>query len=141
MDYLKKAGFKGSINHIEVDPDNHTEGREKLERILKESKVPIGGVVFNSRMYELIKMLNKVDDGLKQKLCLIGHDAIEGNVEALKKGQVNFLLSQRPDFQGYDAVKALANYRLFTQIPDKNNFMPIDILIKENVDYYKNYKL
>ncbi|MFV0468049.1 MAG: substrate-binding domain-containing protein [Dysgonomonas sp.] len=141
MDYLSKIGYTGTIHHVEINPDNLAQGKKQLEEILKKTNSVLGGIVFNSRIYELIKVLEKIDSKLKENLRLIGHDAIEGNITALKKGQIMFLLSQRPDLQGYDAVKALGNYLLFKQIPDKENFMPIDILIRENIDYYKNYKL
>lgn len=141
MDYLRKIDYKGKIHHIEIDPDDHTESKTQLEKLLINNKNLIGGIVFNSRIYELIRLLNKIDNKLKVNIRLIGHDAIDGNVEALKKEQIMFLISQRPELQGYDAVKALGNYLLFKEIPNKKNYMPIDILMKENIDYYKNYKL
>ncbi|NDW10092.1 substrate-binding domain-containing protein [Dysgonomonas sp. 520] len=141
MDYLNTIKYKGTIHHIEIDPDDHTQSLNQLTALLEKNQNLIGGIVFNSRIYELINLLNKINNKLKTNIMLIGHDAIEGNVDALKNGQIMFLLSQRPDLQGYDAVKALGNYFLFKQTPNKENYMPIDILLKENVDYYNNYKL
>lgn len=141
MDCLKRVGFSGNIHHIEINPDDHSDSLNHLREILKKNSNLVGGIVLNSRIYELISLINKLDESQRNKLRLIGHDAIESNVKALKNEQISYILSQRPELQGYDAIKALGNYFLFNQRPDKVNYMPIDILIKENVDYYSNYKL
>lgn len=141
MECLKKDGFKGKVHHLELNPDDDGESLAKLKGFLASSEGHIGGIVLNSRIYELISFLDKVETPLKRNVRLIGHDAIERNVKALKEGKISFILSQRPELQGYDAVKALSNYFLFREVPEKTNYMPIDILIKENIDYYNNYKL
>ena len=141
MDCLIDNNYAGKIHHIEINPDDHTQSMETLSKIIDQSSNLVGGIVLNSRIYELIALLDKMDASYQKRIRLIGHDAIERNVRALKSGQISFILSQRPELQGYDAIKALANYFLFKQTPDKTSYMPIDILIKENVDYYNNYKL
>ncbi|MFV0419227.1 MAG: substrate-binding domain-containing protein [Dysgonomonas sp.] len=141
IDYLKKNGFSGKVYHIEVDPDDYQGSLSAIEEIVTEKPDLVGGIVLNSRIYELVKLLDKMKPELRNKIRLIGHDAIERNVKALKNDQISFILSQRPELQGYDAIKAFGNYFLFKQIPEKVNYMPIDILIKENIDFYDNYKL
>lgn len=141
MDYLNKQDFKGKIYQVEVNPDDHTQSLAQLNEIVSNSNGLIGGVVLNSRIYELISLLDKMDKDLSSRIRLIGHDAIERNIDALEKDKISFILSQRPEVQGYDAIKALGNYLLFKQAPDKVNYMPIDILIKENIKFYNNYKL
>lgn len=141
MDYLQNNNYSGTIHHIELDPDDPAASRKVIDDLLRDNRSLIGGIVFNSRIYELINILDKMDAKLTENIRLVGHDAIGGNVEALKSEKIMFLLSQRPDLQGYDAVKALGNYFLFKQIPGKKNYMPIDILLKENIDFYNNYKL
>lgn len=141
IECLKKNNYKGEIHHIEIDPNDYSHSKQSLEDILKNAENVVGGIVLNSRIYELVFLLNNIEPSLAKKTRLIGHDAIEQNVNALKDDKISFILSQRPELQGYDAIKALANFFLFKQSPQKTNFMPIDILIKENIDYYNNYKL
>lgn len=141
MDCLSRVGYSGNIHHIEVDPDDYAASLNQLRYIISKSPGLVGGIVLNSRIYKLISLMEKLDESLRKKVRLIGHDAIERNVRALKNEQISYILSQRPELQGYDAIKALGNYLLFKQKPEKTNHMPIDILIKENVDYYNNYKL
>jgi LacI family transcriptional regulator len=138
---LSESKHKGRVHNIDIDPDDHAQGLQGLRQIMSESTSLVGGIVLNSRIYELADLLAKAEEPLRQRVRLVGHDAIERNVKVLKDGTVSFILSQRPKLQGYNAIKALSNYHLFGQIPEKTNFMPIDILIKENVDYYNNYKL
>ena len=141
MKHLETSCFSGNIHHLELNPDDEAASIECIKSLLEKADSLVGGIVFNSRTYELINLLDKIDPALTDKIRLVGHDAIWGNVEALKQGKIAFLLSQRPDLQGYDAVKALGNYFLFKQMPEKVNYMPIDILMKENIDFYNNYKL
>ncbi|PXV65124.1 hypothetical protein CLV62_108122 [Dysgonomonas alginatilytica] len=88
----------------------------------------------------MVELFGNIDCANKN-IKLIGYDSIERNVEALKNDQVLFLISQRSIQQGYDAIKSLSNHLLFNKNINKVNFMPIDILMKENIEYYKNYKL
>ncbi|MDR0825472.1 MAG: LacI family DNA-binding transcriptional regulator [Prevotella sp.] len=141
MEYLNSHNYTGKIHHIEVNPDDYRKSLNELENIIERSPGLVGGIVLNSRIYELVTLLDKLDVNLQKKIKLIGHDAIEKNIKGLKEGKISFILSQRPDLQGYDAIKAMGNYLLFKQLPPKVNYMPIDILIEENVDYYNNYKL
>lgn len=138
---LQDNGYRGKIKHLELNPDNSREAEQELRRILQETDKPMGGIVLNSRIYELVALLKKLGPDYQNKLHLMGHDPIDRNIEALKAGDISFLLSLRPEQQGYNALKALGNYFLFKQAPHQDNYMPIDILIKENVDYYNNYKL
>lgn len=141
LDYLATNNFSGCIHQFELDTSNLPQSKSSLEAILNKSTKWVGGIVLNSRIYELVSLLNKIDASLSNKVRLVGYDAIERNVKALKTGDVSFIISQRPDLQGYDAIKTLANYFVFKQTPAPTNNMPIDILVKENIDYYNNYKL
>lgn len=141
MEYLENNNFRGNIHHIEINPDDYTKTLLEVKDIINNSQGLVGGIVLNSRIYELVTLLEKLDADQQNKIRLVGHDAIERNIKGLRDGRISFILSQRPELQGYDALKAMGNYFLFTQVPEKVNYMPIDILIKENVDYYSNYKL
>ena len=141
MEYLENNNFRGNIHHIEINPDDYTKTLLEVKDIINNSQGLVGGIVLNSRIYELVTLLEKLDADQQNKIRLVGHDAIERNIKGLRDGRISFILSQRPELQGYDALKAMGNYFLFKQVPEKVNYMPIDILIKENVDYYSNYKL
>lgn len=139
-DYLDKNGFIGHIYNLQIETEPSEDVFEELKDIVSKAGSEMGAIVFNSRISEfadILKKLNCEDKNFK----LIGYDSIERNIEALRNDQVIFLISQRSVQQGYDAIKSLSNYLLFSQEINRVNFMPIDILMKENIEYYKNYKL
>ncbi len=139
--YLQSIHYQGEVFSMDLYPDDHCGNVSRLQKLIKHSGKQLGGMVFNSGIHELVKVVESLEDQDKRRIHLGGYDAIDKNVLALRHNEVAFLLSQRPEIQGYDAVKALGNHFLFGQITEKMNFMPIDILISENIEFYHNYKL
>lgn len=141
-DYLEKNGFAGEIHRLEMKPDDYIESLKKIDKIVTTSKSTVGGIVFNSRIYEFVYLLDQLETkSLQDKIRLIGYDTIPRNVEAIKKDRISYLIGQHSQAQGYEGIRYLGNYLLFNQSANKMNLMPIDILIKENIDYYHNYQL
>lgn len=54
----------------------------------------------------------------------------------IHNGGINFLISQRSIFQGVQAVQVLVYLFVHDKLPSKIQYVPLDIIIKENVDYY-----
>lgn len=138
--YLEEHQFEGKIHYLDIVIEHKAKCSSQLRTLIDKASNKVGGVVFNSRIYEfaeLFKDKNLVNCGIS----LIGYDLTPSNIEALLDDKVAYVISQRPHTQGYDAVKALSNYLIFGNKPNKDNFIPIDILIKENVEFYNNYKL
>jgi len=136
LKYLNDNNYSGKIHKIELSHDVAAT-RSYMAHTISEYDIR-GGIMFNSRIYELSSVLS---DDLNEKVKLIGYDLIEKNIQALRRGEVSFLLSQRSDMQGYNGVKSLSNYLLFKKIANKINYMPIDIIVRENIDYYNNNSL
>ena len=69
----------------------------------------------------------------------MGYDVIRRNGQMLGAGMVTALIAQRPEAQGYRGVMALCEWLVERRRPETTvNHMPIDILLKENIQYYKN---
>jgi LacI family transcriptional regulator len=67
---------------------------------------------------------------------LVGYDLLPENVAGLKDGGIEAIISQRPELAAYESVRALArNLVMKESLPDMEE-MPIDILLKENVESY-----
>lgn len=96
-----------------------------------------GVFITNSKVFYIGKLIEKFQ--LKD-LKVIGHDLVKENVEFLKKGIVQFLICQRPEEQGYNAVNKLFRKVVQKRVIEKENYTSIDIVTKENVDYYKEFK-
>ena len=103
----------------------------------KEHPQAVLGAVFNSRVYQVANYLHEKG----QKLAgLVGYDLLHKNTEFLKTGEVTFLIGQRPGLQGYCGVKTLCNHVVFKRPVTAVKYMPIDILMKENIDFYFEFE-
>lgn len=72
-------------------------------------------------------------------LPIIGYDLIPENVEGLKDGTISFIINQRPFEQGYTSILSLFKNIVLQQPLREQIFMPIDIVTRENVDYYTQH--
>lgn len=134
--YLSEAGFKGSIYPVSLSADLPEENISILDSILEKRKNIKAGIIFNSRVHIVAEYFHKKKP---YDFFLIGYDTVEANISYLKNGIISHLIAQRPEVQGYNSVKALFYHLSLNQSVDKINHMPIDILMKENIDYYNNY--
>ena len=95
------------------------------------------GAVFNSRVYQVGHYLREKGQNMTG---LIGYDLLRNNTELLKSGEVTYLIGQRPGLQGYCGVKTLCDNIVFKKSVEPLKYMPIDILIKENIDFYFEFE-
>ena len=65
---------------------------------------------------------------------VVGYDLIPGNIAALREGRLDFLLSQRPEVMGYEAVRRLSRTLLFREALPGRIGLPLDIILKENLE-------
>lgn len=95
------------------------------------------GLTFNSSIH-------LIGTFLKQKMpdyphvSLLGYDAIDKNVEGLKNGTVEFLIAQQPQRQGLNAFRSMFNGTVLKVNQQMRNYVPIELLTVENVDYYRD---
>ncbi|MDR0960970.1 MAG: substrate-binding domain-containing protein [Mediterranea sp.] len=92
------------------------------------------GITFNSKAYTVGEYL--LERGITD-FRMMGYDLLGRNVECLKRGSIDFLIAQQPELQGFDGIKALCDHLIFKKEVPRENFMPIDLLSKENIDFYK----
>ena len=69
---------------------------------------------------------------------VISFDLTSNNRKHLENGHITALLCQRPELQGFNAIKSILN-KLLYNLPAQqvHNLMPIDVVFKENLPYYK----
>jgi LacI family transcriptional regulator len=94
-----------------------------------------GIFVTNSKVFLVAEFLEK--KGMKN-FNLVGYDLLEQNQGFLRKGIIDFLISQQPHQQGYNSVITLFNALIMKKEIAKNQYLPIDIITKENIDFYLN---
>jgi len=135
-DYLNEVGFCGSIYSVSVSAEFPEKNKSVLDAILERESDITAGIIFNSRVHVVASYFQEKQ---LKNFSLIGYDAIKSNIAFLKSGIVSHLVAQRPEVQGYNSVKALFHYIVLNQAVRKMNYMPMDILIKENIEFYNNY--
>ena len=68
---------------------------------------------------------------------IMGYDMVQKNTECLRQGSISFLIAQHAYMQGYYCVETLFNAIVLKKEVKPVNYMPIEVLIKENVDFYQ----
>ena len=106
-----------------------------MNRFFQENPQVTCGITFNSKAYIIGEYLQK-----KQltDFNLVGYDLLQRNVECLKQGSIFFLIAQQPTLQGFNGIKYLCDHLILKKEVPHVNFMPIDLLTKENIDFYYN---
>jgi LacI family transcriptional regulator len=134
MSYFRNTGKNKGEKIIANIPDPSSETiRKVIDKALADNP-GIGSIfITGSRLYLIALYLEK--QGIKS-IDLIGYDLLDSNVKFLKSGTTKFLIGQRPDEQTYKAIKKLFEYLYLHKIPDKIEYLPIDIITSENVDFF-----
>jgi LacI family transcriptional regulator len=57
-------------------------------------------------------------------------------VKYLKSGITRFLIGQRPEEQTYKGIKKLFDFLSQHRMPDQIEYLPVDIVTSENVDFF-----
>ena len=127
------ANIRKLITMEIADPTNPA-SQQKIKDTLQAHPEIKGVFVTNSQVYYLCRILEELNlSGIR----IIGHDLIRENIDYLKKGTVDFLICQRPEEQGYRAIQSLFEHLILKKEVNPENFTSIDIVTKENIDYYK----
>ena len=69
---------------------------------------------------------------------IIGYDLIPQNIKLLKEGKIDFLICQKPELQGFHAIHLLFDFLVKKDTIKKENFTSIDLITKENIDFYNS---
>ncbi|WP_147677388.1 substrate-binding domain-containing protein [Algibacter pacificus] len=132
-DYFLKNNIASKTQTLKLDSlDNSLETKEKINSYLIDNPEIKGIFVPSSRIYIIVDC---IEAKTLKNLELIGFDNTPQNIACLLNDSVAFLISQKPFDQGYESVRMLTDYLTQNKIPNPKTFLPIDILIKENVKY------
>lgn len=91
------------------------------------------GITFNSKAYIIGEYILKHK---RHDFHLIGYDLLTRNVACLREGVIDFLIAQQPTLQGYSSVESLCNHLILKKKVKECNYMPINLLTIENIDFY-----
>ncbi|WP_290795988.1 substrate-binding domain-containing protein [Flavihumibacter sp. UBA7668] len=132
--YWQKKKAVNEIIKTDIQQTDLPAIKKQLSKHLKNSSIR-AVFVTNSRVAAVAKVLEELE---RTDLLLIGFDFLEDSIAYLKKGVIDFLICQKPQEQGYLGMKALYDKLVLHQEIQKNQFMPIDIITRENYVFYNN---
>ena len=131
--YMKEHHPACNILELDLHAERNDEDALMLDNFFREHPTVRNGITFNSKVYIVGEYLQTRE---KNNFNLIGYDLLERNVACLKQGSVYFLIAQQPELQGYNGIKALCDHLIFKKEVTRINYMPIDLLTVETIDYY-----
>lgn len=91
--------------------------------------------VTGSKSYKIADFVNASG---RSGLNIIGYDLLDRNVSHLKSGSIKFLIGQRPEEQAYRGIRKLFDYLAMNRVPEKMEYLPVDIVTSENVNFFIN---
>ena len=95
-------------------------------------------ITFNSKAHIVGEFLLRSN---RRNIQIMGYDMVNKNAECLRQGSISFLIAQHGYMQGYACVQTLFEAIVLKKKINPVNYMPIEILTKENVDFYRRTQL
>ncbi|GJM34109.1 MAG: transcriptional regulator [Saprospiraceae bacterium] len=145
----KEQGFRdyftqNSSKNIEIvksafeDFDQQEELKNYIMEQLRTHQHVRGIFVINSRAYKLI---NCMESAALKNIKIVGFDLIQPNLEYLQQNKISFLINQNPVQQGYLGIMNIVGHLLFKKEVEPIQYLPLDIIVNENVEYYLQREL
>ena len=77
----------------------------------------------------------------RRNVQIMGYDMVEKNAKCLNEGSISFIIAQHGYQQGYYSVDALVRAVVLKRNVSPVNYMPIEILSKENMAFYRRTQI
>lgn len=135
--FLESDGsYKRELRTIDIHSSDKRQVSEEIEMAILTNgniKKPAGIFVTNSRVFHVADFL---EENSETGIRLVGYDLLETNIRHLRNNVIDFLISQNPVEQGYRSFMALFETLVLKKVIPANQCLPIDIITKENIDFY-----
>jgi LacI family transcriptional regulator len=133
QNYFRSTGRNKGKKIILNIPDPSREGvRRALDKAFGSADT--GSVLITGSKSYLIA--SYLEEKGPHSVNLIGYDLLDLNVKYLKSGIIKFLIGQRPEEQTRKGIKKLFEYLSMNKIPEKMDYLPVDIVTSENVNSF-----
>ena len=106
---------------------------ENLEKFFSEHPEVHHCITLNSKAHIVGKFLLKTH---RHNVQIMGYDVVHKNADCLREGSISFLIAQHAYQQGYFSVDSLFRAIVLKKKVEPVNYMPIDLLMRENIDFY-----
>ncbi|MBQ0062982.1 MAG: substrate-binding domain-containing protein [Prevotella sp.] len=126
------------IINLDLLEDTPKYATEKFEQFLKNNPDVKTCITFSSGAYVMGEYLAKNNI---RSIQVMGYDMTPRNEKCLREGTIDFLIAQHGYRQGYYCLKTLMDAVVLQKSVKSVNYMPIELICKENADFYQRYEL
>lgn len=95
-------------------------------------------ITFNSKAHIVGEFLLRSN---RRNVQIMGYDMVNKNKECVKQGSISFLIAQHGYMQGYSSIDSLFQAIVLKKEVTPVNYVPIELLTKENVEFYRREQL
>lgn len=124
------------VNIIEIDLESDSDRKRydsKLEKFFSSHPKLHHCITLTSRAYIVGDFLLKTN---RRDIQIMGYDVVDKNRKDLKAGSISFLIAQHAYQQGFSCIDTLFRAIVLKKKVQPVNYMPIELLSKENIDFY-----
>lgn len=133
--YMKDHFPEISIQEVNLPMDGKPEQFDKILDTFFEAHPQLHHcVTFNSKAHLVGEYLLRTN---KRNVQIMGYDVVPKNAECVRQGSISFLIAQHAYMQGYACVETLFQAIVLHKKVTPVNYMPIELLTKENIDFYR----
>ncbi len=109
-----------------------------LEDFFKEHPHVHHCITLNSKAHLVGEFLLRSN---RRDVQIMGYDMVGKNAMCLREGSISFLIAQHAYLQGYSCVECLFEAIVLKKKVTMVNYMPIELLTKENIDFYRREQI
>jgi LacI family transcriptional regulator len=133
--YFSDNKNPNEIVRIDIQETDYQSVARHLTYVFHLNKDIGAAFVTNSRVHTVASFLK---NSHRTEVSLIGYDFVKDNVKYLENNVIDFLICHRPEDQAYRGIMALYQTLVMNAAVSRLNYMPIDIVTKENYEFYQN---
>ena len=111
---------------------------EILEKFFTEHPHVHHCITFNSKAHLVGEFLLRSN---RRNVQIMGYDMVKKNAECVKQGSISFLIAQHGYMQGYSSIDSLFQAIVLKKEVNPVNYVPIELLTRENVEFYRREQL
>ena len=124
-----------TITEVNLPLDEEPENYDKiLEQFFKDHPQVHHCITFNSKAHLVGEFLLHSN---RRDIQIMGYDMVPKNETCVREGSISFLIAQHAYRQGYSCIESLFEAIVLKKKVNPVNYMPIELLTRENVEFYR----
>jgi len=132
-DFLKEVKSNISIVKLVITNFDRKSIKSIIDKTLADNPDVNGVFIPNSKIGLIASYFESQNEN---KINLIGYDYLDENCEYIENGIIDFLICQKPEWQGYTAIHKLFKHLVLKKDVRQKVIVPLDIITKKNYKYY-----